>query len=301
MICNAVGLPNEESIHATTEGTSESERERQDLESTEVETTGDDELAEDPDVARLVDLLHKDLDSDSCTDSEAGTDIGSSQDSDDSGAESRVKDENDDECGRGARDGKGRSTGRWKLGDLEHDASEERLVSGDAEDGQADERESRRATKDRQEEPSSTQRNEVQHHLTQQQPQGRIDISRMKIDGAERGTAAGPRPRSAPSACRSAGDFSRLSRTSSSHLARTVSQKLLQAEREFAQQKYLDAKELAPAPPFLAIAEPGVGIDTVRQNADALQVLVSGLIGTELGNCYRWYCTIQYLHLYASA
>lgn len=300
--CSTEGLRSEESIRATDEGNSELEQERQDVETMEIGGHGG--LAEDSDVARLVDLLHK-VDSEFCTSSEAGSEIGSSQNSHDSGTESRVEEETD-ERGQCADGRNGGGVGRCELGDLEHDAADEGLVSGDAANSQSNGRErnaggsrsteGRQAIKNQQEEPSRIQQTDAQHltqqQQQQQQPHGRIDISRMKIDGTERGKVVGPRPRSAPSTCLSAGGFSQLSRTSSSHLARTVSQKLLQAEREVAQLKSLDAKEVVPAPPLLAIAEPGVGIDTVKQNADALQVLFMELIKNELGSFYRWNCTI---------
>lgn len=73
--------------------------------------------------------------------------------------------------------------------------------------------------------------------------QRRVDISRMKIDAPERGSRAGPRPQSAPSACLSSGKFSRLSRASSSHLARTVSQKVLKATKEAEERASSEARQ----------------------------------------------------------
>lgn len=71
----------------------------------------------------------------------------------------------------------------------------------------------------------------------------RVDISRMKIDGPQRGARVGPRPQSAPSACFSSGKFSRLSRTSSSRLSRTVSQKVLKATKEAEERASSEAQQ----------------------------------------------------------
>lgn len=105
--------------------------------------------------------------------------------------------------------------------------------------------------------------------------QGRIDIGRMKIDGSERGSNVGPRPHSAPSACMSAGGFSRLSRASSSNLSRTVSQKLLKATKEVHERESSEAQEVGGKlrqTPGFAIAQADDRINVVKQNADALQV-----------------------------
>ncbi|CAM9838969.1 unnamed protein product, partial [Ectocarpus sp. 8 AP-2014] len=114
----------------------------------------------------------------------------------------------------------------------------------------------------------------------------RVDISRMKIDGG------GPqaRPRSAPSACMSAGGFSRLSSraSSSSRLARTVSQRLMEATREVEGQRAPKAQggggdcgrgagrgeaagRLRPSTSASRIAQADERIDVVKQNAEALQ------------------------------
>lgn len=119
----------------------------------------------------------------------------------------------------------------------------------------------------------------------QQQQEGRIDISRMKIDGSERGVVARsgePRPRLAPSVCLSAGGFSRLSRTSSSHLSRTVSQKLLQAAKEAERV----SSEVTPdvgcvlrqKPGSPVVSQADASIHVVKKNADALQVCDVGAL-----------------------
>lgn len=115
----------------------------------------------------------------------------------------------------------------------------------------------------------------------------RVDISRMKIDGG------GPqaRPRSAPSACLSAGGFSRLSSRASSslRLARTVSQRLMEATREVDGRRAPEAQggggdcgrgagrgeavgRLWPSTSASRIAQADERIDVVKQNAEALQV-----------------------------
>lgn len=104
---------------------------------------------------------------------------------------------------------------------------------------------------------------------------GRVDISRMKIDGPKRRTGVGPRPRSAPSACLSAGGFSRLSRTSSLHLTRTASQKLLQATKEAQEKESSEGQELGEVlrrAPGSLVAQADSRIDVVQQKADGLQV-----------------------------
>lgn len=123
---------------------------------------------------------------------------------------------------------------------------------------------------------------ERQHSATcstapRKEEQGRLDISRIKIDGFEGDARAGePRPLSAPSVCLSAGGFSRLSRTSSSHLSRTVSQKLLQAAKEAERA----SSEVAPDAGCVlrqkqgspVVSQADARIHVVKQNADALQV-----------------------------
>lgn len=105
----------------------------------------------------------------------------------------------------------------------------------------------------------------------------RVDISRIKIDGTERGARAGPRPQSAPSTYWSAGGGSRLSRTSSSCLARTVSQKLLQATQDAKELSSFEAQQGERSQRFTEgskIARANGRISAVMQDADALQVCV---------------------------
>lgn len=124
---------------------------------------------------------------------------------------------------------------------------------------------------------------ERQHSATcssvpRKEEQGRLDISRIKIDRFEGDARAGgePRPLSAPSVCLSAGGFSRLSRTSSSHLSRTVSQKLLQVAKEAERA----SSEVAPDAGCVlrqkqgspVVSQVDARIHVVKQNADALQV-----------------------------
>ncbi|CAM9822166.1 unnamed protein product, partial [Scytosiphon promiscuus] len=126
--------------------------------------------------------------------------------------------------------------------------------------------------------PAVPPRDDEQDHLVRQEEGGRIDISRIKIDGPRQRT----RPRSAPSACLSAGGFSRVSsRTcSSSRLARTVSQKLLQATKEAEEQRAALSEGQAampprPCTPASAIARADGRINVVKRNAETLQASMS--------------------------
>lgn len=104
---------------------------------------------------------------------------------------------------------------------------------------------------------------------------GGIDISRMKIDGSEPRARVGPRPSSAPASCRSISGFSRLSRTSSSCLSRTVNKKLLQATRRLQQQQQQPPPQSADARDSGVSSvdtKEGFGITVNKQIVSALKV-----------------------------
>lgn len=242
------------------------------------------QLAADPEVARILAELQTELDID-----------GSSN-----GSETEVGGEGEEEQeGEGEKKGEEEDTGEEI--DDDDDGNEDSEAAGD---------DKRKATArgeqtSSSEDGSATALVEMQgiprhvEHVEQQQRQQQhrqeeiiLDVSRMKIDAPhhhhrhqlQRG---GTRPRSAPSTCLSAGGFSRLSSrtSSSSHFARTVSQKLLQATKEMEQQRVTalangggggeaPALQVRSGTPASAIAQSDGSICIVKQNAEALQVCV---------------------------
>lgn len=256
------------------------------LDHVEEDNDNEEGLATDPDVARLLAALKQELDIDDS--GVADSQIGSQKETDDDEID-RYCENNEREVGNdGLGDGEGDDgVGRTEEPEGDNNAKAPILTAEighhkveEGKDGVG--REEGMEDKD---EPNRRERNvEIPLPCMQRQgqQQGRIDISRMKIDGSEHaggaGMAAGPRPRSAPpSYCVSAGGFSKLSRKSSSHLARTVNHKLLQAakEKEVGEQSSEANKESGAAQAGSAITQQtGVGIATVRQNAEALQVCI---------------------------
>lgn len=236
----------------------------------------EEELAADPDVARLLTELQAELDAD-CSDAEVGEDDGGEEDAhndNDNGNGNDNDNDNDNE-----RDGS--SNG---CPEAAEDKPEPKNTNQPSPSSPSARKEQKRPVPG-----TTTGRAEFQPQQTDpsrrdgQERGGRIDISRMKIDAPphhrnrQRG---GPRPRSAPSACLSAGGFSRLSSrtSSSSRLARTVSQKLLQATKEAEEQRRATAsseeKGRGGAGLAAAIAQADGKISVVKQNAQALQVLL---------------------------
>ncbi len=226
---------------------------------------GGDDLAADPEVARLLDELQDELDAGYCSDG---------SDSEEGGEE-----------GEGGQDGE-EETEREKEGEDEDEKDDcARNIETVAE----------KTMPDNKGPPPSPQRKEVPQperastgpsalpppgvERCHQEGQGGIDISRMKIDAPHHThwRRGGERPRSAPSACLSAGGFSKLSSraSSSSRIARTVSQKLLQATKEAEEQRAAEVSEAQGgrrSSAASAIAQADGRIDVVKQNAEALQV-----------------------------
>lgn len=237
---------------------------------------GEDSLAMDPDVARLLAELQTEFDAD-CSDAD-GDDLEEGQENAADGDEHETaagKENNQNVCDTGSdRTGNPANEHNGSL----HDTSGEAPGSVSPSRGGVCERELADGTRNGVlERGGVAQENDsiAAGFLGSHAQQGRIDISRMKIDGSERGARTGPRPRSAPSACLSAGGFSRLSRSSSSHLARTASQKLLQATKEAEGRTSRDAQDGGGGSrraPNSVILQLGGKMDVVKRNADALQV-----------------------------
>lgn len=221
---------------------------------------GGEELAADPDVARLLSELQAELDADCSdgSDTEEGEDEGEGE-----GRGEDAKNENENENDDGSH------------GCLE--------ATGDKPKPEAKDPPSLPRARDQQSAESALVGQVGSQPQTEPpreggQERGKIDVSRMKIDAPhscsrQRG---GPRPHSAPSACLSAGGFSRLSsRASSSSLfGRTVSQKLLQATKEAEKQRAAalsEAPERGGAGVAVALL-PRSSISAAKQNAEALQV-----------------------------
>lgn len=224
---------------------------------------GGEELAADPEVARLL--------------SELQTELDDADGSDDSNTEDGGDEEGELEDGE---DGENESGD----GDSSHGCSE--AARGEAESERRDAPSSPTAREQRSKERSLAGPAAESHPQTEPSRQDdgqergkKIDISRMKIDAPHRCNRqrGGPRPSSAPSACLSAGGFSRLSSraSSSSRLSRAVSQKLLQAMKE------KEAGEERAAALSEAQGRGGMeveaalrqrSINVVKQNAEALQV-----------------------------
>ena len=235
-------------------------------------------LSTDPEVARLLAELQDELDSGCCSDgssSREGGERGVGEEDDEEEKEKEDEEENENE------------------NDTENEKEKEkdggaRNIQAVAEKETA-ERENKRPPLSPLREKKATQSGRApstgstlppQAERGHQEDRGGIDISRMKIDGPphhthwRRGMA---RPQSAPSACLSAGGFSKLSRaSSSSRIARTVSQKLLQATKEAEEQRAAGISEARGGgcrnSVASAIAQADGRIDVVKQNAEALQV-----------------------------
>lgn len=247
-------------------------------------------LEADPDIARLIALLQErelELDTSNSSVGDAGSGVGSQEDGGTGDGTEKAEGEMDEQATGGDQLDMGGGEGidiygggRWRRGRSNvsgqgHDDAAKSVPTERAGDTRQNERllcGGREGSAGERERDNSVENLSPEQQQKCRQQLGRIDISRTKIDGTERGAAAGPRPSSAPSAFLSAGGFSRLSRTPSSHFARTVGQKLLHAEKVLAERLLVDAQEEALMKPSLAIAEARVKIDVVRQSADALQV-----------------------------
>lgn len=235
-----------------------------------------DGLAADPEVARLLAELQAELDDD-CSDG-SGTEAGGEMDED--GAEDDDDDESEGGEGQGEQEGDGgvrrlvEADGHGKKAGKEHLTAKEKQQQQQQQQSVVECTARTATVGDGQ---ALLCRGEQQNLLLRPEEGGRIDISRIKIDGPR----PQARPRSAPSACLSAGGFSRVSsRTcSSSRLARTVSQKLLQATKEAELQRAAlsdgqGAVPPRPCSPASAIACADGRINVVKRNAEALQVHV---------------------------
>ena len=228
--------------------------------SLELQDSGE-ELAADPEVARLLSELQTELDAD-------GSD---GSDTEDGGDEERERE--------GGEDGKNEDENDGGDDDSNHGCLE--AAAGKPESEQKYEPSARREQQLKESSLTGPARSHPQTESYRQdgQERGTIDISRMKIDAPQRCNRqrGGPRPRSAPSACLSAGGFSRLSSraSSSSRLSRAVSQKLLQAMKEKEAEEEL-AVALSEAPgrggAEVEAALRQRSINVVKQNAEALQV-----------------------------
>lgn len=227
--------------------------------SLELQDSGE-ELAADPEVARLLSELQTELDADGSdgSDTEDGGDEEREREGGEDGKNEDENDGGDDDSNHGcleAAAGKPESEQKY-----EPFARREQHLKGSSLTGPAGSHPQTESYQDGQE-------------------RGTIDISRMKIDAPQRCNRqrGGPRPRSAPSACLSAGGFSRLSSraSSSSRLSRAVSQKLLQAMKEKEAEEEL-AVALSEAPgrggAEVEAALRQRSINVVKQNAEALQV-----------------------------
>lgn len=218
------------------------------------------ELATDPDVARLLADLQKELDTD-CRDSDGGK----SKEQEEDGS-----DEDETATGKKNKQGLVSCAGCRQSNNTEQECGTDRRSVGSARSGHLTEGKAVEvgAQPDFDLTPSEHDRRATA--LTPVQDTS-IDISRMKVDGVESRRRAGPRPRSAPSAC-----GSRLSRTpsGSSRLARSVSQKVLEATKKA--ERASSKEQKAGGVPHLSggsrIAQAGDKIHVVKQNADALQV-----------------------------
>ncbi|CAB1117971.1 unnamed protein product [Ectocarpus sp. CCAP 1310/34] len=242
------------------------------------------ELAADPDVVRLLAQLQAGLvDDPNCCSDGSDTEVGGEgkgrakedEDDDDNDGKKRETDEGD----RGADQGGQEEAAGDETNDGTNGprlASEEQHPAGGGSAAAA-------AGKKRASSPHGGE-----HHNPK--VVRRVDISRMKIDGID----PQARPRSAPSACLSAGGFSRLSSraSSSSRLARTMSQRLMEATREVEGQRAPEAQgggvdcgrgagrgeaagRLRPSTSASRIALAEERIDVVKQNAEALQASMS--------------------------
>ncbi|CBN75988.1 hypothetical protein Esi_0264_0020 [Ectocarpus siliculosus] len=241
------------------------------------------ELATDPDVVRLLAELQAGLvdDPNCCSD---GSDAELGGEGKGRAEEDEDDDDNDDkkkETDEGDRDTD--QEGQEAAGDETKDGTNGPRLASEEQHPAGGESAEAAAGKERASSPRGGE-----HHNPE--VVRRVDISRMKIDGG------GPqaRPRSAPSACLSAGGFSRLSSraSSSSRLARAVSQRLMEATREVEGQRAPEAQggggdcdrgagrgeatgRLRPSTSASRIAQADERIDVVKQNAEALQASMS--------------------------
>lgn len=240
-------------------------RSREEEEATRDPQDDGDDLAADPEVARLLDELQDELDAGCCSDgsdSEEGGEEGVEGEDGEEERKSEQEDENEDEKDDGARN---------------IEAVEEKTATESKDPPPSPRRKEapqpgRASTGTSASPPPRAER-------CHQGGRGGIDISRMKIDAPHHThwRRGGARPRSAPSACLSVGGFSKLSSpaSSSSRIARTVSQKLLQATREAEEQRAAEVSEAQGGRRSAAasvIAQADGRIDVVKQNAEALQV-----------------------------
>lgn len=228
---------------------------------------GGEELAADAEVARLLSELQADLNADGSDDSDAEEGEDAEREGE-GGEDARNDNEDEDE-------------------DSSHECSE--AAGGKPEPDKKDAPSPATAREQQQQElqqPAESSLTRPAESQPQAEPcgqdgqeGGQIDISRMKIDAPHHRNRqrGGPRPRSAPSTCLSAGGFSRLSSraSSSSRLSRTVSQKLIQAmkEKEAEEQRAAASSEAqGRGGAELEAALRQRSINVVKQNAEALQV-----------------------------
>lgn len=290
---------------ATVATTSE---ERSTLDHNNVEREG--QLAADPEVVRLLAELQAELDVDGSNNG-SDTEVGGGGEEEEVEGVEGVEDSNeenvdgddddvDDDDGKEDLEASGGDIKKAKDNGPVPPAREERTIS--SAEGGATTVVVERPGLPRHMEHAEQQQQQQQHRSEE----GSIDISRMKIDAPHyqhhrhQQGRGGARPRSAPSACLSAGGFSRLSSrtSSSSHFARTVSQKLLQATKEVEEQRATALSEGGCAgeaagllkrsgTPASAIAQADGRISVVKQNAEALQVCVCVCVTK---NCKKTTC-----------
>eukprot|EP00903_Cladosiphon_okamuranus_P016562 g15279.t1 len=242
----------------------------------ELQDGGDEELAADPEVARLLSELQTELDTDGSDGFDSDADEGEAEGREGEGGEGGEggkKIENGNESDDGSR---GRSEAAWEKSEPERRDSATLTLPPRAGEQRQPPVESSSAAGPAESQP----RTEPSKH--EGWAGQKIDISRMKIDAphhCSRYLRGRPRPHSAPSACLSAGGFSRLSSraSSGSRISRTVSQKLLQAMKEerTAAAAVSEAHGRGGAGAEVEAALRQRSIDVVKQTAEALQASLS--------------------------